>query len=371
MDKQEIQRRRSSTTSRLAALVAGQGGSVIRRHRNSSFQPGDEASLIPDNFSPSQRRLVKQQQKTWTCCGSAKLCKLLIFLAMAGIVYIVFTIFYTAMNTRDPCVVADENLAFVNSRSPNERNPKTLPKGWKAEVPKIIHQQWKKKDLPKGSKYNKWHDQWRKLFPEPEYQHILWTDESALKLIEEHYDWFLELYTTYKHGIQRADAARYFIMYHYGGLYADLDYEPLQNFWPHLAKDRVSLIESPYQYNEKVQNSLMSSPKNDPFWKLSFTMLVEAFSKPVLSATGPVFLDNVIKRNDHPIHALPCENFQRIPLGEHDKSPYLTLLHREVLGRIYPMKQCGDYTNLQNCQLGRHHNTASYLKDTGLLELLW
>lgn len=72
-----------------------------------------------------------------------------------------------------------------------------------------------------------WHFEWKRLFPEPEFTHILWDDKMARDLILEKYPWFLETYDSYSSNIQRADAARYFILYTYGGLYADLDYTPL------------------------------------------------------------------------------------------------------------------------------------------------
>ena len=39
---------------------------------------------------------------------------------------------------------------------------------------------------------------------------------------------FLDLYDGYNSEIQRADAVRYFLLYEYGGVYADLDFESLQ-----------------------------------------------------------------------------------------------------------------------------------------------
>jgi len=48
----------------------------------------------------------------------------------------------------------------------------------------------------------------------------------------------------------------------------------------------------------------------------------------------------------------------------------MSRLHREVLGRLYPMKSCGDFHD-PVCHFGRHHNTASYLPETGVLNLLW
>ena len=99
-------------------------------------------------------------------------------------------------------------------------------------------------------------------------------------------------------------------------------------------------------------------------------MLLEKHNQPVLHATGPMFLDSVLQKNEFPVYALPCENFQRLPYNQRKHSPFLSQLHREVLGRLYPMKGCGKFTDLK-CQFARHHNTATYLADTGLINLLW
>jgi len=354
-------RRKSLTSHRMANFGLGQNGSV--RFRGSSYQAGDDNVLIPENFVPSSQYLRRGKPKKR--CTRPNLCKAVIILLGLLVVYLVFTSIFAFLNTEDPCIVAKRSLKAVDYPTPRF----DMPPGWKPELPKIIHQQWKGSNIP-NEKYVEWQKEWKKLYPEPEYQHILWTDRSQRDLIKDHYNWFLRYYDSYEFGIQRADAVRYFIMYHYGGLYADLDYEPLSNFWEYLPKDRISLVESPYLYNELVQNSLMSSPKGDPFWEHAFKILVAEHDKPVLSATGPVFLDTTVRTNFEPFHKLPCENFQRIPLGEHDDSPFLTLFHRELLGRLFPMKQCGEYHD-KECQFARHHNTASYLKDTGVLKLIW
>jgi len=105
-----------------------------------------------------------------------------------------------------------------------------------------------------------------------------------------------------------------------------------------------------------------------------------------------MFLDALLKHATEPLHLLPCENFQRLPLhltAEEEVSPFMSQLHRELLGRLVPMKYCGDYHD-DRCQYGKHHNTASYLScvlacalpaigetdrralsDTGVLNLLW
>lgn len=228
---------------------------------------------------------------------------------------------------------------------------------------KIIHHQWKDSSIPPI--FDKWYKQWKELYPEPEYKHILWTDESARDLIAKHYSWFLPTYDNYDLNIKRADSSRYFILHHMGGIYADLDYEPLINFYDYLPKNQVGLVESPYLYNEKIQNSLMTSPKGDPFWIHVFQGLAQNADMSVLHATGPKFLDMMMDTSKHPVYTLPCENFHRIPYGELNDSKWTAVLVRELVTRIVPMsKHCG-YINQENsCQFGKHHNTAGWTSES-------
>ena len=184
-------------------------------------------------------------------------------------------------------------------------------------------------------------------------------------MIATHFPWFLKQYDGYPHGIQRADAARYFFMWLYGGVYADMDYEPLVNFWPSLPG--VGLIESPYQYNEKVQNSLMSSSAKHRFWNYTFDALVNNFvyaKEDILKSTGPAMLDMAVSAAEKAgvgYNVLPCENFQRVPLGSAGwNSPFLSFLAREIMGRSPFVKACGSVTSL-NCHYGIHHNTVTYM----------
>jgi inositol phosphorylceramide mannosyltransferase catalytic subunit len=55
------------------------------------------------------------------------------------------------------------------------------------------------------------------------YSWKLYTDWDMRYFIEKHYGWFLDTYDSYPFNIQRVDAARYFIIRHFGGIYLDLD----------------------------------------------------------------------------------------------------------------------------------------------------
>lgn len=51
----------------------------------------------------------------------------------------------------------------------------------------------------------------------------VWNATAARTLLIEHYAWFLETYDGYRHPIQRVDAFKYFVLWHYGGIYMDMD----------------------------------------------------------------------------------------------------------------------------------------------------
>jgi mannosyltransferase OCH1-like enzyme len=52
---------------------------------------------------------------------------------------------------------------------------------------------------------------------------IVWKDSDVKRMIEDRFPEFAGLYRGYRLNIQRADLARYLVLYEYGGMYADLD----------------------------------------------------------------------------------------------------------------------------------------------------
>ena len=60
----------------------------------------------------------------------------------------------------------------------------------------------------------------------------MWTDRRLRAFIASYYPWFLPIYLRYDQHIKRVDAARYFLLYHYGGVYADLDFVRVNRFQP-------------------------------------------------------------------------------------------------------------------------------------------
>ena len=220
---------------------------------------------------------------------------------------------------------------------------------------------------------------------------VYWSDESCLALVREHFSTFLHVYENFAHNIQRVDSCRYLILYQYGGVYADTDisFHSDAKTLEQLLPRGVGLVESPFRYNERWQNSLMSATAvHHPFWKTVIDLMMERRdSDAVLTSTGPSMIGDAVDRwetqqqqlqkgsiktvanNDKQVsetgdgdsvHTLPCELFQRLPTGDWDTT-LLNILGREVLARAIPMRGCGVYAN-GKCEITRHRGRASWAK---------
>ena len=168
-------------------------------------------------------------------------------------------------------------------------------------IPKILHFTWKSDQLPEPMKalVEGW------SIRHPEWQIKLWTDEDNRQLIQEHYPWFLQIFDAYPQNIMRADAVRYFILHHEGGVYADLDVECFQPIDEIIGKTRIFLSVEPEEHLSTALascrglpfllcNAFMGSEPGHPFWQYLFTILQRQGSCPyVLDATGPFMLTGV------------------------------------------------------------------------------
>jgi mannosyltransferase OCH1-like enzyme len=87
-------------------------------------------------------------------------------------------------------------------------------------IPKIIHQTYKTFDsIP-----DKWlYTQQLVRTHNADFEYMFWTDVTLREFLHANYPYFLSTYDSYRYTIQRIDAVRYFLLYHYGGFYIDLD----------------------------------------------------------------------------------------------------------------------------------------------------
>jgi hypothetical protein len=163
--------------------------------------------------------------------------------------------------------------------------------------PRRVHQTWQTHTLP--THLLDWSSSWRSLGPEWEYR--LWNDTENRQLIEEHYSWFLPYYDEYNHPIKRVDATRVFYMYHYGGVYADLDFIRLKSFDALLEAHRdadviLGLMGHDLNFHDSVPNALMISKPRARFWLQAMRELVRRVNcHDPMWDTGPTMLTDLAR----------------------------------------------------------------------------
>ena len=131
----------------------------------------------------------------------------------------------------------------------------------------------------------------------PDFKHIIWDDKMVLAFFSEHYPWFLATYRAYDYDVMRVDAAKYFILYHYGGIYLDLDERCVQDI-----KKLIDLV--PQGYGMAFPESNPSGLSNPVFMaKICHSFLSYVISRmqqdnlwygipyiTVMLSSGPTFL---------------------------------------------------------------------------------
>jgi GT2 family glycosyltransferase len=168
-------------------------------------------------------------------------------------------------------------------------------------IPRIIHQVWKTDTVPEHLR--EWSRSWSEK--NPGWRHILWSDRMLLDFVARHYPRMLSVYCNYPQAVMRADAARYMLLHHFGGVYADLDAECLASLELLTGEDRVVLCHEPPSHwrmympsrglTHVLFNGTMASPAGHPFWPhLIEALPTVAQSSHVLDATGPLLLTGLV-----------------------------------------------------------------------------
>jgi mannosyltransferase OCH1-like enzyme len=201
-------------------------------------------------------------------------------------------------------------------------------------IPKIIHQ------LAPADK-SKWVKSWfdghksvKKFFPEPEFKHMMWTDEKIYDFVYKVFPQYYDTFMSYPYLINKIDMVRYMILYVYGGIYIDMDFIISKNFYPLLSVGKIHLIRSVWFFNEKYQNSMMASPQGEEFWlnilEIGFNGMRDpkVYNKYIkkkkslftITMTGPRLLDALVSHSNR-------DKIQNIPYygyGKHMNSSVYT-----------------------------------------------
>lgn len=155
-------------------------------------------------------------------------------------------------------------------------------------VPKIIHQMWKDNNVPDHLAIMR--DS--VIENHKDYEYRFWTDEKIDSFVGDFYPGILDFY---RHGfeyvIQRFDFARMLIIYHYGGLYLDMDVLCVKSF---------GSLESPCSFGMTKKHPAFSE-KHYPFVLNNALVAAEKFNDFIRS-----ILLRIIRYQDPPKYKEYC-----------------------------------------------------------------
>jgi mannosyltransferase OCH1-like enzyme len=172
---------------------------------------------------------------------------------------------------------------------------------YSSKIPRIIHFIWFKNlyethseisDIPASGSNTP--DLCRKY--NPDFTINIWNTTAAHDFFEAEYAWFLPTYDAYIHPIQRVDALKYFLLWHYGGVYMDLDISCRRALDPLLAFPAWFPRASPLGVN----NDLMATVARHPIMG-KMTESLQSRNKRLLFpyltvfwSTGPRFTSDML-----------------------------------------------------------------------------
>lgn len=133
-------------------------------------------------------------------------------------------------------------------------------------IPKLIHQTYRDYELPEI--YALCAQQMRALHPD--YTYKFWTDDEMYAFMHTEFPTYWSKFSALPRVIMQVDMFRYFLLYKYGGIYADLDYYMLRPLDGMLTGKELVLpvdCEAADGTPLCVGNCIFASRPQHPFWK--------------------------------------------------------------------------------------------------------
>uniref|UniRef100_A0A6G6ABD4 Glycosyltransferase n=1 Tax=Borely moumouvirus TaxID=2712067 RepID=A0A6G6ABD4_9VIRU len=195
-------------------------------------------------------------------------------------------------------------------------------------IPNILHQIWIQgcDEIPEDLK--KFHTNCQKI--NDKFIHMFWDDNKIRKLLIDNFDpKYLETYDYFKIPAQKADFARYAILYIYGGIYLDMDMVCRKNLEPLL---QYNFFFTSYMFPKifkRYLNGIIGSRKNHPIFLIIFKNIFERKnnSNDVTNSTGTgLFYSSVmeyVKQNpNHDLTVLDKKFLHPCNLYNDESCPY-------------------------------------------------
>ncbi len=203
---------------------------------------------------------------------------------------------------------------------------------------KIISRLWLgPKEMPE--KYIEYGKKWQEL--NPDWEVIEWTPQNLSDGEMFNTDVLVDIHSrggpdSIEAAVQKADVIGYNLIWEYGGIYLNVDIEPvrpLSYMFDYYGIDPLQAYASREDWNTpRIVNAVLGGPPKHPFWKYVIEKLPEYYWRDpqaeMVETTGPVLLTDCANMwnkdmnfsNDLPLKVMPHKAFNlahwsRIPLG--------------------------------------------------------
>eukprot|EP00884_Botryococcus_braunii_P001135 jgi/Botrbrau1/11021/Bobra.101_1s0019.1 len=181
-----------------------------------------------------------------------------------------------ALATKYALEAADRAVAGATEAMMGGLNTGQEPLG---NIPPILHQifldgeaQYQKEAASNTTKFlASWRDTCKEHHQD--WQYMWWDMAAARAFLQEHFAWFLPTFDAYPKTVLKGDALRPFLLYHYGGVYLDLDCECFRPMTAWINKYNL-VLQSEYATERDIVNAVMASAPQHRYWKLVIRIMM-------------------------------------------------------------------------------------------------
>ncbi|XWV26222.1 glycosyl transferase [Tupanvirus soda lake] len=164
-------------------------------------------------------------------------------------------------------------------------------------IPKIIHQIWIQGYQSIPTRLKRYHEECKEI--NNNYEHMFWNEEKIIDLLRNYFgEKFVETYSTFTVFAQKADFARYAILYVYGGIYLDMDMICKKNLDPFLNYKLFCTTDALHFFYKRYLNGIIGAVPNHSVFLYAFKNIFERlhYRNNVTYSTGTkLFYDSVME----------------------------------------------------------------------------
>lgn len=192
-------------------------------------------------------------------------------------------------------------------------------------IPHIIHITCKNANFNVIEKYTI--EKWKSMYQQPAYEIKIWTDLDNVQFINDFFPHYKSIIDNFSFIIEKIDFIRLLYLYHFGGIYVDLDVFPLKDMTCLFEYNDLILCCEPnkfHKFDKLLSNAIMiSNPKNAFIKKYIDTIIENSIHRTlnindVLYSTGPCCLTKLYNNYHDKSNILLLESFYFLPLGLND-----------------------------------------------------